>query len=277
MKQRSLRPAAGTLGVVSLTLFLGCAAQAGAEPQWGEPVQITTGIEVRTVQFLQDGTLLIAADDAVRAIDPDGTGLRTLFERQGIGRANMSRDGQTVVLDDDLDISVANRDGSDFRPIANAPDLFEFAISFTPDGKNITFVTIDDAQGVYGIWIMSPDGRNKRNLLTATDMPFRHPRQSPDGSRISFFSVGKGIKPQIWVMDGDGGNARALTSPDEDGISRQASWRHDGEKIVYSSRKFGDFDLWTMDACLSGCNPHPLYVGCAVIRQARVSEWKLMF
>ena len=24
-------------------------------------------------------------------------------------------------------------------------------------------------------------------------------------------------------------------------------------------------------------NPHPLYVGCAVIRQARVSEWKLMF
>ena len=30
-------------------------------------------------------------------------------------------------------------------------------------------------------------------------------------------------------------------------------------------------------ACLSGCNPHPLYVGCAVIRQARVSEWKLMF
>ena len=31
------------------------------------------------------------------------------------------------------------------------------------------------------------------------------------------------------------------------------------------------------DPCLSGCNPHPLYVGCAVIRQARVSEWKLMF
>ena len=31
------------------------------------------------------------------------------------------------------------------------------------------------------------------------------------------------------------------------------------------------------EPCLSGCNPHPLYVGCAVIRQARVSEWKLMF
>ena len=34
------------------------------------------------------------------------------------------------------------------------------------------------------------------------------------------------------------------------------------------------------EACLSGCNPHPLYVGCAVIRQAPPgcpSEWKLMF
>ena len=31
------------------------------------------------------------------------------------------------------------------------------------------------------------------------------------------------------------------------------------------------------DPCLSGCNPRPLYVGCAVIRQAMVSEWKLMF
>ena len=101
-------------------------------------MQITEGIEVRTVQFLQNGRLLIAADDAVHLIDPDGTGLHTLFQRQAIGRANMSPDGQTVVFDDDLDISVANRDGSDVTPIASDPDLFEFAISITPDGKNIT-------------------------------------------------------------------------------------------------------------------------------------------
>ena len=221
---------------------------ATAEPQWGEPVRITTGIEVRTVQFLANGTLLIAAGDSVRLINPDGTGLHTLFERQGIGRANMSPDGQTIVLDDDLDISLANRDGSDVRPIASEPHLFEFAISFTPDGKHITFVTIDDVQSIYGIWIMDPDGRNMRNLRTATDMAFRHPRQSPDGSRISYFSVGKGVRPQIWVMDAEGGNARAFTDPDEDGISRQASWSHDGERIVYSSRKFGDFDIWAMNA-----------------------------
>ena len=38
-----------------------------------------------------------------------------------------------------------------------------------------------------------------------------------------------------------------------------------------------DKDRPKKQPCLSGYNPHPLYVGCAVIRQARVSEWKLMF
>ena len=52
--------------------------------------------------------------------------------------------------------------------------------------------------------------------------------------------------------------------------------------ILYSDKSEGLYDpiltlKWAKKPCLSGCNPHPLYVGCAVIRQARVSEWKLMF
>ena len=49
-------------------------------------------------------------------------------------------------------------------------------------------------------------------------------------------------------MDSDGSDSIALTDPDEDGISRQASWSFDGRKFVYSSRKLGDFDIWTMNA-----------------------------
>ena len=248
MNQRSRASVAFKAPLAAIGLLVVCANPAVAQPQWGEPVQITKGIEVSTVQFLQDGTLLIAAGDGVHLINPDGTGLRTLFQHEGARRANMSPDGQMIVLDNDLDIFVANRDGSGVRPIASDPNLFEFAISFTPDGESITFVTIDDAQGIYGIWIMSPDGRNKRNLRTETDMAFRHPRQSTDGSKISYFSVGKGVKPQIWVMDSDGSGSIALTNPDDDGISRQASWRFDGKRIVYSSRKLGDFDIWSMNA-----------------------------
>ncbi len=247
MKHQLLATVAGAARVAIVGLLAFSAIPASAQTQWGEPVQITMGIEVSTVQFLRNGTLLIAAGDSVHLINPDGTGLHTLFEREGVRRANIGPNGRTVVLDDDLDIFVAARDGSGMTPIASDPDLFEFAISFTPDGESITFVTIDDVRGVYGIWIMDRDGRNKRNLRSDTLMAFRHPRQSPDGSRISYFSVGKGVRPQIWVMDSDGSESIPLTNPDTDGISRQASWSNDGRKIVYSSRKHGDFDIWTMD------------------------------
>ncbi len=252
MKQQLLAPVAGAARIATVGLLICSAIPALAQTQWGEPVQITMGIEVSTVQFLQNGMLLIAAGDSVHLINPDGTGLHTLFEREGVRRANIGPDGQMVVLDDDLDIYVANRDGGGMTPIASDPDLFEFAISFTPDGKSITFVTIDDVRGVYGIWIMNRNGRNKRNLRSETQMAFRHPRQSPDGSRISYFSVGKGVRPQIWVMDSDGRDSTPLTNPDADGISRQASWSINGRKIVYSSRKLGDFDIWTMNADGSG-------------------------
>ena len=49
------------------------------------------------------------------------------------------------------------------------------------------------------------------------------------------------------------------------------------DQMAAITRGMAGKQLRYKDPCLSGCNPHPLYVGCAVIRQARVSEWKLMF
>ena len=119
MKQQFLASVAGTARIAAVGLLVCCGIPAVAQPHWDEPVQITKGIEVSTVQFLQNGMLLIAAGDSVHLINPDGTGLHTLFEQEGIRRANMGPDGQLVVLDDDLDIFVANRDGSGVRPIAS--------------------------------------------------------------------------------------------------------------------------------------------------------------
>ena len=217
------------------------------EGVWGEPVQITKGIEVNSVQVLSDGKLIFAAEGGILMANADGTDMRTLFYYEGIRRANMSPDGNSIVFDNDFDIFTAGPDGSGLKSVADNPDIFEFAISFTPDGENITFVTIDDATTTYGIWIMDPDGSNKKNLLLSDDLAFRHPRQSPDGTKISYFSVGKGRQPIVWVMDRDGKNSAALTNPDSDGASRQASWSSDGKKFVYSSKKDGDFDIWTMN------------------------------
>lgn len=239
---------------ISVSIFVFAAAliyifffRTEAPLKWGEPIQITKDIEVNSVQFLPSGRLLVAGNSTVITINTDGTDMRTLFSYQGMRRANMSPNGEKVVFDNDFDIFIANSNGSGVMPVANDPNIFEFAISFTPDGNNITFVTIDDVGTTYGIWIMDSDGKNKKNLLTKSGIAFRHPRKSPDGAKISYFTVGKDTKPAIWVMDADGTNSSALTDPDVDGISRQASWSASGEQFVYSSKKNGDFDIWIMN------------------------------
>ncbi|MFP6732212.1 MAG: hypothetical protein VB959_00030 [Rhodospirillales bacterium] len=217
-------------------------------PGWDIPRQLTKGIRVNTAQFLPDGRLLISGNDSVIVLNADGTNRHKLFSHKGVRRANMSPLGGSIVLDNDFDIFLADPAGVRIRPIANDPDLFEFATSFTPNGRHITYVTIDDATTTYGIWIMNPNGTNKQNLLTRKKLAFRHPRQSPLGGVISFFSVGPGVQPRIWLLDKRGGQITPLTNPESDGISRQASWRSDGQILAYSSRKFGDFDIWVMDA-----------------------------
>ena len=67
MKQQFLAPVARAARIAAAGLLVCFAIPAVAQPQWGEPVQITKGTEVSTVQFLQNGMLLIAAGDSVHS------------------------------------------------------------------------------------------------------------------------------------------------------------------------------------------------------------------
>ena len=107
--------------------------------------------------------------------------------------------------------------------------------------------------------------------------------------------IRKGVEPQLqdvhWMLATAIGRPSASEPPRQlqlpialvllatvDGVSTQLF--HPAEKMGIGKRFkecLNRYFPWDIDPCLSGCNPHPLYVGCAVIRQARVSEWKLMF
>jgi len=212
--------------------------------EWSDPTQIFQGYDILQVSFTPQGKLLFVSNDSIFLANTDETYLEKLFSYSGTRRASMNPVGK-IVFDNDFDIFTANSDRSGLKPIANDPDIFEFAISFTPNGKEITFVTIDNINLTYGIWVMELNGSNKRNILSSKENVFRHPRTSPDGSRISYFVTGKGKTPYISVMNANGNGNVNLTSLS--GISRQASWSPDGKELVYSS-KTDTFDIWIMNS-----------------------------
>lgn len=127
---------------------------------------------------------------------------------------------------------------SDRRPIA-VDDLFALLrlsdAQISPSGEQVAYVvgTTDPKENTSSstIWLAKVDGGEPRQLTT-TNKKDKHPRWSPDGTRILFESNRSG-ENQLWVIDVRGGEARPLTT-----ITTEASngiWSPDGAKIAFLS------------------------------------------
>lgn len=69
----------------------------------------------------------------------------------------------------------------------------------------------------------------------------RYPSLSPDGARIAFSYMG-----DIWSVSSIGGRALKLT--DHAAYDGWPIWSSDGQKIVFTSNRFGNNDVFVMSA-----------------------------
>jgi Tol biopolymer transport system component/imidazolonepropionase-like amidohydrolase len=97
------------------------------------------------------------------------------------------------------------------------------SVDVSPDGKALAFDVLGD---IYGL----PISGGKARALTSGPAWDSQPRFSPDGKTIAFTSDRGGIE-NIWLMDADGRNPRALTS-EKDAYVRTAAWTPDGAYLV---------------------------------------------
>ncbi len=114
------------------------------------------------------------------------------------------------------------------------------SLDVSPEGDEIVFDLLGD---IYAIPIRGGEAKNLTGGI-AWDM---QPRYSPDGKRIAFTSD-RGGGDNIWVMDRDGSNLRAV-SKEKFRLLNSPAWLPDGNYIAArkhftSARSLGAGEIW---------------------------------
>jgi Tol biopolymer transport system component len=167
--------------------------------------------------------------------------------------------------DDQMDIFVIRRDGSNLRRLTREPG-YDAEASFSPDGKLIVFCSLRDAyptnklsptdrkrfetdpSGFGEIYLMKADGSKVRRL-THTPGYDGGPFFSPDGKRILWRRfTEQGDKSDVFTMKLDGSDQRRLT--DFGAMSWAPFFHPSGRYILFTANKLGfaNFELYLVDA-----------------------------
>ena len=160
------------------------------------------------------------------------------------------------------EIYLMDPNGKQIRRLTEQPKS-DFEPTWSPDGKQITFVSFRDLEQLPKgeihrgeIYVMNPDGTNPINLTQAPERADGVSSWSPDGKQIAFtsaelFNADLLANSNIFVMDADGANPRNLTN--HEALDETPDWSPDGNRIAFTSDRDGNWEIYVMNA--DGTNP----------------------
>lgn len=135
------------------------------------------------------------------------------------------------------------------RPVEPS-DLLRFQTvsdpRIAPDGSRVAYVVtshnLNQEKPQSAIWIVQTRYGTPRRLTNPREGSDRSPRWSPDGTRLAFVSTRKG-RPQIWLIDPTGGEARSLET--EQAVISEPVWSPDGRQIAFAAAVYSKASDWT--------------------------------
>lgn len=157
--------------------------------------------------------------DRIYAMAPDGSGAAWLANDWPFGPAEF-RDSWSpdryyrVAVGRNLETGQPRlevRDGETGVPVSVIASGAVSAPAWSPVSDQVAFVSTE--AGNEDIWVVSADGRGKKQLTSNKWASDNHPSWSPDGTQIVFTS-NRGGKRQVWIMNADGTGQRLLSSED---------------------------------------------------------------
>mgnify|MGYP002622799535 FL=1 len=109
---------------------------------------------------------------------------------------------------------------------------------FSPDGKRICYVTIDEK-----LWVVDLDDNSKTQILQVDGIYCHQPAWSPDGKWIAFATDRDG-NVELYKVRWDGSQLMRLT--DSPKFDCRPRWSRDGRWILFTSNRSGNYDLFVM-------------------------------
>jgi tricorn protease len=155
----------------------------------------------------------------------------------------ISKDGKRAVFGARGEIFTVPQKHGEIRNISNTPGIREISVSWSPDGKQVAYLS--DKTGEYEIYIRSQDGQGEEKQLTSDGNIWRFaPVWSPDSKKMAFADK----RQTLWLVDIKSKKLANLDRSDTNDIE-DYRWSPDSQWLTYTKQEDNGYgSIWLANA-----------------------------